>query len=187
MALEGNQYGKTFPSKDYIAFLKDRENKLMDTQRKFDTTMSNALEIQRRQIVLLDETAEAVTKLYDLTTLMKPKGKTYPFTIVLPAGPTARLVHLDFLTGTKNSDNIPATSLVRFPHASMYSITITNDGPDGIFFDLNEPRSSNLAVVKLAANESTSYSYQFPTFETMNIALEVGATNGATVRIFGLA
>jgi len=155
--------------------------------KHFNSAIEKSIFLQERQISVMTTTEELLKELIGLTKLQRPRGRTSAFRFTISAGANARLVHIDFLTGTKDSRNIPANAVTHFPFEKLYSITITNEGPDSILYSLNADKSSGEVTGKLGANESTPpYNYQFPTFETVNIALESGSAVGATVHINGL-
>ena len=139
-------------------------------------------------IGLLDENYKAITRLNNLTELQRPKGLTYPMTITLEPGATSRLIHIDFEQGDrKNTRNVPDGSNLYYPFARLFSLKITNDGPAAIFFSTNTSSSQTEAQYKLNANESWDDNQKFPTYYSINVVLESGATSNATVRIIGLA
>ena len=184
MSLERNPYHtKRVPDPTYMSELVDYNN----NTKKFNESISNNILLQRRQISIMSGVEALLKELINLTKLQRPRGKPAAFRFTITAGANARLVHLDFITGTKDSRNIPAGASTSFSFEKLYSITITNEGPDAVLYSLNVDKSSGEVIGRLGANESTpQYNYQFPTFETVNIALDSGATTGATIQINGL-
>lgn len=187
MAYEGNVYTKRQPDLAYTMQLIEQNKRLRSQIDKNNGVLIDTETAYKRMIELLKANEELTQEQLDLMRLQRPTGKLANITITLPIGSTARLVHLDFIGGSKMSV-LPPNSNIAFPFSKLYTLTVTNDGPGTIVYSPNESRNSNSASAVLYANESDDLGrYPYPTFETLNLALETGSAQPATVRIRGLA
>ena len=183
MGLEGQPYTAKLPDPAYLKALHDFDY----NTRRFNTVVTTFAQVTKEMLKLLKETADATREANELSKLQRPRGKIYPIDLTLPNGSSARLVHIDFLTGDKNSA-LPAGTNLNYPYSKLYWILITNDGPGTIFYATNEAKNSIQGYTKLLANESDPLGpFPFPTFETMNVVLENGSSVNARVRIRTLA
>lgn len=183
MGLEGQPYTAKIPDPAYLHALHDFDY----NTRRFNTVMKTFTDISTEMVKLLKRVADATEEQNELLKLQRPRGKVYPINLTMPISPNAKLVHIDFITGDKDSILPPNTNL-NYPYAKLYWINITNDGPGTIFYATNEAKNSVQGYTKLLASESDPLGpYLFPTFETMNIVLENAAVSGASVRIRTLA
>lgn len=183
MGLEGQPYTSKIPDPAYLRALHDFDY----NTRRFNTVVTTFAQVTKEMLKLLKETADATKEANELAKLQRPRGKVYPIDLTLPNGSTARLAHIDFIDGDKDSI-LPADTNLNYPFSKLYWINITNDGPGTIFYATNEAKSSIQGFTRLLANESDSLGpFPFPTFETMNVVLENGSTVSAKVRIRTLA
>lgn len=183
MSLERNRHTQRLPDPTYMSELVQYNQ----NTKNFNSTMERSIFLQERQIGVMTHTEDLLKELISLTKLQRPRGRTAAFRFSINAGATARLVHIDFITGMRDTVNLPAGAITNFSMEKLYSITITNEGPDAILYSTNVDKSSGEVAGRLGANESTpNFTYTFPTFETVNIALDSNATVGATIHINGL-
>lgn len=169
------------PSPEYMSELVQYNNNTRD----FNSSMQRNMAMQNGQIEIMKKIQSLLEEDIALTKLQRPRGKTSAFRFTVT--PTSKLVHLDFITGDRDSTNIPDNSVAKFSFEKLYSISITNEGPDSILYSLNVDKSSGDVNGRLAANQtSPAYDYQFPTFETANVSLAPSSVSGATISINGL-
>lgn len=181
--IEGQPYTAKIPDPAYLRALHDFDY----NTRRFNTVVQTFSSVSKEMLKLLKETADAVRETNELAKLQRPRGKVYPIDLTLPSGSSARLVHIDFLTGDKDSI-LPSDVNLNYPYSKLYWISITNDGPGTIFYATNESKNSMQGFTRLLANESDPLGpFPFPTFETMNVVLENGSSVQAKVRIRTLA
>lgn len=185
LGLEGEPYGKKIPSPAYLSQMQQ----LQKQNREFTKQMETAADLNKRMVELLDATSKAVKEQNDLTKLQRPRGKIYPIDIPMPSGANSRLVHIDFITGTKDTTNLPAGTNLNYPGDKLYYLEIKNvSGGANIAYSTNEAKGSMIGATILAGGETDKLGpFLFPTFETINVSLQAAATSGATVRIRGLA
>lgn len=181
----GQDYSKRMPSPQYITQMQQLEKQ----NRQFTKTIETAADINRRIVELLDKTEKAVKEANELTKLQRPRGKIYPIDLDMPSGANSRLVHIDFITGTKDTVNLPAGTNLNYPGDKLYYLEIKNvSGGANIAYSTNEAKGSMIGATVLAGGETDKLGpFLFPTFETINVSLQSAAVSGATVRIRGLA
>jgi len=156
---------------------------------KKDAVLLDTNTAYKKMIELLNINKDMLQEQIDLMKLQRPMGKMFDMSMTLSTGTAARLVHIDFIAGNNNNMSVlPPNTNLDFPFNKLYSLTITNDGPANIVYSLNVPRGSSQATARLFPNETDELGpFSFPTFETLNVALEGGSTSAASVRIRGLA
>jgi hypothetical protein len=183
---QGLEYHRTavkMPSPDYIIGLQTIDK----STRQFSKAVETNNELFRQMVELLKKTSEAIEELNHIAKLQRPRGKVYPIDLTLPSGSSARLVHIDFVTGNRDSI-LPTGTNIDYPGAKLYWAQITNDGPGTILYATNESKNSGKGYAKLLANESDPLGiFPLPWLETMNIVLENGSAVEAKVRIRTLA
>ena len=184
--LEGDFYTKRIPDTAYIIGMAEENGRLKSEINKKNEALLDSSTAYKKMIELLDKNEKALEEQVDLLKLQRPLGKTFDMSMTIPLN--SQIVHIDFLAGMKNATStLPPNTNLDFPFSKLYTLVIANDGPSTIVYGTNEPKNSAKATARLLPNESYEEHFNFPTFETLNIALEAGSVGPASVRIRGLA
>lgn len=187
MAYETGQTTKRYPDTAYMLQQAEANKRLTSQIDKSNGALREVTDVNKLVLTMLEKNTDLLKEQLELSKLQRPQGKTYEMALTLAVG--SKLAHIDFIAGNKNNMSIvPAGANIEFPFAKLYSLTITNDGPATIVYSTNKARGSNEADSRLFANETKDLgTWPFPTFETLNVALESGSTTAASLRITGLA
>lgn len=184
--LGGDYYTKRRPDTAYMLQMEEENKRLRSEILKKNGVLLDTDTAYKKMIALLENNEELAKEQVDLIKLQRPLGKTSDMSFTLPVG--SKLIHINFISGNMDEASIlPANTNLDFPFSKLYTLVIANDGPATIVYSTNEPKNSFKANAKLLPNESYEEHFNFPTFETLNIALEGGSTSPASVRIRGLA
>jgi hypothetical protein len=108
------------------------------------------------------------------------RGKQYS-TIVFCSGNGA-LIHLDFVKGNADNKNLGG-QIVNVPYSPLFSLSITNGGPDVINVGTPEYENSMEAPITMTAGENSELKTPKATINYLNIVSR--GTSGASVRIIG--
>ena len=111
-----------------------------------------------------------------------PRGEVWPATITVPS--TAVLT-VDFEDGTAKlaqpDDNFP--QIVNIPQSKLFSLTITNDGPNLVQYSTNKQTSSLDTDAALRVGETVPLNFTKPCVSRLHL-IAIGGQS--VVRIVGL-
>ena len=113
---------------------------------------------------------------------IKPNGEVCPATLTVPA--TAVLT-IDFedCTAKLSQPNDLFTQIVNIPQEKLFSLTITNDGPNLVQYSTNKNITANDADTALRVGETVPLNFQKPCVVRLHL-IAIGGPS--VVRIVGL-